>query len=115
MTFCNSFVAGGAVARAHPDSVGLNPGWRKGVALLYTARLWVEGVSVAEIEEVRRGVAEDVRALDQISSDSATYMNEVGILFSFWSWSRLVYNFYHRRLCMNLILKSRSLVLITTN
>lgn len=110
MTEKDSFVAGGAVARAQPDSVGLNPGWRRGVALLYTAWIWDEGASVEVIEEAQRGVVRDVEALDWVSPDSATYMNEVRILsFFFFADLGLFLTIHCRRLYMNLISKIRSL------
>jgi hypothetical protein len=57
--------------------VALNPGWRKAVALVYTTGSWVPGASAEEVHAARQGVANDVRSLDPISPDSATYMNEV--------------------------------------
>lgn len=76
---CISFVAGGAVARADPDSVALHPGWRKAVALAYTARSWEEGASGEVVRQTHQQIAQDVRRLEPISPDSATYMNEVSI------------------------------------
>lgn len=74
-----SSVAGGAVARADPDSVALHPGWRKAVALTTTISAWVEGDSGEVIRQARERDAQLVRWLEPISPDSATYMNEVSI------------------------------------
>ncbi|KXN83406.1 6-hydroxy-D-nicotine oxidase [Leucoagaricus sp. SymC.cos] len=74
-----NFVAGGAVSRVDPDSVGLNPGWRKAVALVYTAEGWNEGASSGEIQQARQRVAAAVPRLDPISPDSATYQNEASL------------------------------------
>ncbi|KAF7777755.1 CAZyme family AA7 [Agaricus bisporus var. burnettii] len=74
-----NFVAGGAVGLAEPDSVALNPGWRKAVAHVYTSGNWEEGTSAETIKEIQRGVARHVRALDPISPDSTTYMNEASL------------------------------------
>ncbi|KXN89767.1 hypothetical protein AN958_05307 [Leucoagaricus sp. SymC.cos] len=74
-----NFVAGGAVARANPDSVALNPGWRQAVALVYTADGWNPGDSGEIVRQARQRVAEYVRLLDPISPASATYMNEASL------------------------------------
>ncbi|KAJ3569435.1 hypothetical protein NP233_g5042 [Leucocoprinus birnbaumii] len=74
-----NFVAGGAVARANPDSVALNPGWRKAVAMAYTADGWEDGASGEVVRAARQRVAEYVRRLDPISPDSTTYMNEASL------------------------------------
>ncbi|KAJ3570977.1 hypothetical protein NP233_g4058 [Leucocoprinus birnbaumii] len=74
-----NFVAGGAVARANPDSVALNPGWRKAVAMAYTADGWEDGATGEVVRAARQRVAEYVRRLDPISPDSTTYMNEASL------------------------------------
>ncbi|EKM83321.1 hypothetical protein AGABI1DRAFT_69619 [Agaricus bisporus var. burnettii JB137-S8] len=73
------FVTGGAVGRVEPDSVALNPGWRKAVALVRTAGSWEEGTSAKAINRIQQGLAQDVTALDHISPDLATYMNEASL------------------------------------
>ncbi|KAF9448105.1 FAD-binding domain-containing protein [Macrolepiota fuliginosa MF-IS2] len=72
-------VAGGVVGRADPDSVGLNPGWRKAAALAVTVETWKEGASSSVVFEARQRIAEYVRRLEPISPDSATYMNEASL------------------------------------
>jgi len=74
-----NFVAGGAVARADPDSVALHPGWRQALALAYTVGSWEGGASGEVIRQVRQQVARDVRRLEPISPGSATYMNEASL------------------------------------
>ncbi|KAF9450811.1 FAD-binding domain-containing protein [Macrolepiota fuliginosa MF-IS2] len=74
-----NFVAGGAVARADPDSVGLHPGWRKAVAHVWTSEGWEAGDSGDVVRQARQRVAREVRRLEPISPDSATYMNEASL------------------------------------
>jgi len=74
-----SFVAGGTVARADPDSVALHPGWRQAVALVDTSRSWQDGASGEVIRQIRQQIAQDVRRLEPISPGSATYMNEASL------------------------------------
>lgn len=74
-----NFVAGGAVARADPESVALNPGWRKAVAHAYTADGWDSGASGEVVRQVRQRIAEAVKRLEPISPNSATYMNEASL------------------------------------
>ncbi|KAF9448149.1 hypothetical protein P691DRAFT_792871 [Macrolepiota fuliginosa MF-IS2] len=77
MTF--NLLAGGAVARVDPDSVGLNPGWRKATAFALTFETWEEGAPSDVVFQARQRVAEYVRRLEPISPDSATYMNEASL------------------------------------
>jgi hypothetical protein len=65
------------VARADPESVALNPGWRKAVAHVYVGEGWNPGDSGDIVRQARQRIARDVTLLDPISPDSATYMNEV--------------------------------------
>jgi len=78
-TISFGLIAGGAVARVDPDSVGLNPGWRKATAFAFTVETWEEGAPSDVVFQARQRIAEYVRRLEPISPGSATYMNEASL------------------------------------
>jgi len=60
-----------------PDSMGLNPVWRKSLALtaLYTS--WRDGANLTEIEAARQLLIQDMKILEGIAPESGAYFNEV--------------------------------------
>ena len=74
-----SIVAGGQVSRVDSDSMGLNPVWRNGLALVYLSRTWQEGATLTEIEATRQLLIEDMRILEGIAPESGAYLNEVRV------------------------------------
>jgi hypothetical protein len=75
-----SFIAGGTVSRANPESTGLNPAWRETIGQLVTGIGWPEGTPTSEIDDLRKGAAAELASLDTVSADSGTYFNEVSSL-----------------------------------
>jgi hypothetical protein len=61
-----------------PDSAGVNPAWRESIGLLMSGISWDEGTTTAVINRLRQGATSDLEALDTVSADSGTYLNEVG-------------------------------------
>lgn len=73
----HSQVAGGAVSRIDPDSVGLNPAWRTAISHVIAVGVWPDGTNVKGINEVRAALKGDLKILASIAGDAA-YFNEVG-------------------------------------
>ncbi|EAU82222.2 FAD binding domain-containing protein [Coprinopsis cinerea okayama7 len=67
--------AGGAVSKVDPESVALNPAWRRAAAQLYLAEPLAE-LDLNAIEVVRQRLINGTRIIDPISVDSAAYFNE---------------------------------------
>ena len=77
--FPRSLVAGGQVSRVDPDSMGLNPAWRKSLALTTLYTTWQDGANLTEIEDVRQLLIEDMKILEGIAPESGAYLNEVRV------------------------------------
>ncbi|CAE6478775.1 unnamed protein product, partial [Rhizoctonia solani] len=71
-------VGGGAVNDFDPDSVGLNPQWRKDALLHWTfSSGWNDKTSNELIEQIKRGVTNVTQQLGALSGlDEAAYFNE---------------------------------------
>jgi len=93
--FSCSLVAGGQVSRVGPDSMGLNPAWRKSLALTALYTTWQDGANLTEIEATRQLLIEDTKILEGIAPDSGAYFNEVRVprLFTALRLSYLFENF----------------------
>ena len=74
-----SVVAGGQVSRVGPDSTGLNPAWRKSLALAIIFTAWQDGANLTEIEATRQLLIEDMKILEGIAPESGAYLNEVRV------------------------------------
>jgi len=72
-----SSVAGGAVSRVDPDSTGLNPSWRKALSEVYITATWPEGSTVDFISQQVNQLKQGTFILDQLTTDSGSYLNEV--------------------------------------
>ena len=72
-----SSVAGGAVSRVDPDSAGLNPSWRKALSEVYIVASWSEGSTADFISQQIDGLKQSTLVLDQLTTDSGSYLNEV--------------------------------------
>ena len=70
-------VAGGVVADVDPDSVGLNPAWRKAGVHVTLSGTWPDGATAAEIDDVRAAVDASNAQLRALAPDSGAYFNEV--------------------------------------
>ena len=73
----SSFVAGGKVSEINPDSVGVNPAWRKAMIHATFGVTWPEGTSFREIEDMVSGVRQGEHQLRELTPDSGAYFNEV--------------------------------------
>ena len=72
-----SSVAGGAVSRMDPDSTGLNPSWRKALSEVYITTSWPEGSTTDFIFQQTDAMMQSTLILDQLTTDSGSYLNEV--------------------------------------
>jgi len=75
--FPRSLVAGGQVSRVDPESTGLNPAWRKSLALASIGTTWQEGANLTEIQAARRLLIQDMKILEGLAPESGAYLNEV--------------------------------------
>ena len=74
-----SSVAGGAVSRAHPDAAGLNPAWRNAISEVVIAAATPDSSATdffLKIDYMKRSTL----ILDELTTDSASYVNEVNKL-----------------------------------
>ena len=80
-------VVGGAVAQPDPESMGLNPAWRKALAHVYIDITWDDGSPTEVINKQIQEMIDRTKILDKLSVDSGSYINEVCIsrIFSFCS------------------------------
>ena len=62
-----------------PDSVGLNPAWRKSLVYTVLGTTWPEGANLTEIEAARQVLIQDMKTLEGIAPESGAYLNEVRI------------------------------------
>ncbi|KAJ3505295.1 hypothetical protein NLJ89_g7493 [Agrocybe chaxingu] len=69
-------VAGGAVSEVDPSSMGVLPAWRTAVAELYNTVAWPEGSPNSVIQEQVQALERNTEILNEITPDSASYMNE---------------------------------------
>lgn len=72
-------VGGGAVSQVNPETAGLHPSWREAFGVIESTIAWEEGTPAAEINRLRQIAAVDLEALDTISPDSGTYLNEASL------------------------------------
>jgi len=72
-----SSVAGGAVSRVDPDSTGLNPSWRKALSQVFISASWPEGSTADFISQQINRFKQSTLILDQLTTDSGSYLNEV--------------------------------------
>ena len=75
--FYFSSVAGGAVSRVNPDSTGLNPSWRTALSEVYIATSWPDGSTADFISQQISQLKQSTLILDQLITDSGSYLNEV--------------------------------------
>jgi len=69
-------VAGGKVAEADPDSVGLNPAWRKALVSINWGATWDDGTDAQEITSLLNTVKEQEASIRALMPDSGCYFNE---------------------------------------
>ena len=74
-----SLVGGGAVAKADPSSVGVNPAWRKALLHVIYGVFWPEGASSSSIAQGRAQLKNYTEVLNQLAPSSGAYFNEVTI------------------------------------
>ncbi|KAF8884746.1 hypothetical protein CPB84DRAFT_1816937 [Gymnopilus junonius] len=74
-----SSVAGGAVSRVDPSSTGLNPSWRGALSEVYITETWPEGSSAATIAQHVESLKKDTDIIDQLTTDSGSYLNEASL------------------------------------
>ncbi|KAG7095768.1 hypothetical protein E1B28_006473 [Marasmius oreades] len=72
-------VAGGVVSSVNPDSVGVNPAWRDGLALGIGGGGWKEGATVAEIQAQKQRAKDCLSILENLHPGGGTYFNEASL------------------------------------
>jgi len=72
-----SSVAGGAVSRVDPDSTGVNPSWRSALSHITVGMSWDEGSTADFISQQIDQLKQSTLTLDQLTTDSGSYLNEV--------------------------------------
>ena len=75
--FIFSSVGGGAVSRVDPDSTGLHPSWRSALSEVVTETTWPAECSTTEFSQQIDRLKQSTLILDQLTIDSASYLNEV--------------------------------------
>lgn len=75
------------------DSTGLNPSWRKALSEVYIVASWPEGSTADFIFQQIDELKQSTLVLDQLTTDSGSYLNEVKKLF-FLNNKRTDYVFY---------------------
>jgi hypothetical protein len=65
------------VSRIDPDSTGLNPSWRKALSEVYITATWPEGSTANFIFQQIDEFKQSTLILDQLTTDSGSYLNEV--------------------------------------
>ena len=78
-------MAGGAVAKADPDSTGLNPAWRKTLGEVYVTVGWPAGSPNSVVNLAVESLKNNTEIIDRLSVDSASYLNEVRFLRYFFA------------------------------
>ena len=92
-----SSIAGGAVSRAHPDSAGLNPAWRNAISEIVIAAATSDSPAADFFVKVDY-MKQSTLILDQLTTDSASYLNEVNTKFNFVIpsiYKKLISTFLH--------------------
>ncbi|KAK7060233.1 hypothetical protein VNI00_000998 [Paramarasmius palmivorus] len=77
--FATNHVAGGAVSRVDPDSVGLNPAWRNAATLVIVGDSWEDGTSAEEIQNIKEKLKGYNDILESLQPGSGTYFNEASL------------------------------------
>ena len=77
MVLLRSLIAGGAVAKADPNSTGLNPAWRKALIHTILGTAWDEGASSSVIEQQRDTLKRYTSVLNDLVPHAGAYLNEV--------------------------------------
>ncbi|KAF9467719.1 hypothetical protein BDZ94DRAFT_980884 [Collybia nuda] len=73
------FVAGGTVSKVDPESMGLNPAWRKALAHVILQVSWEEGQPISEIRKVEQQIRDGTMILDSVAPESGAYFNEASL------------------------------------
>ena len=71
------------MSRIDPDSTGLNPSWRKALSEVYISASWPEGSTADFILQQIDELKQSTLILDQLTTDSGSYLNEVFFFFFF--------------------------------
>jgi len=80
------------VSEIDPDSVGVNPAWRKAVVHAAFGVSWPEGTSSRKIQEMVADVKQVDSQLRELTPSSGAYFNEVQYDFFWHHHSRPYYS-----------------------
>ena len=69
------------MSRPDPDSMALHPAWRQAVTHAWIGTGWNDGDDLATINAAIGQLKRETLILDQVTTDSASYLNEVGASF----------------------------------
>ena len=65
------------MSRVDPDSTGLNPSWRNAISEVFVSVFWREGSTSDFIFQKIDQLKQSTLILDQLTTDSGSYLNEV--------------------------------------
>lgn len=83
LSIYDSLVAGGAVSKVDPDSVGLNPAWRNALGHVALGSSWPEGTNATAIRQIEDTLKGYLGVLEElVGPDGGAYFNEVSLLIS---------------------------------
>ncbi|KIJ61684.1 hypothetical protein HYDPIDRAFT_115467 [Hydnomerulius pinastri MD-312] len=72
-------VAGGKVSEIDPDSVGLNPAWRKALLHVTFGQTWPEGAAADDIDSAIDLIKQGLKSVHKLAPDSGAYFNEASL------------------------------------
>jgi len=73
-------VAGGAVSKVDPDSVGLNPAWRNALGHVALGSSWPEGTNATAIRQIEDTLKGYLGVLEElVGPDGGAYFNEASL------------------------------------
>ncbi|KAH7907437.1 hypothetical protein BJ138DRAFT_1160149 [Hygrophoropsis aurantiaca] len=82
-----NFVAGGEVSKINPDSVGVNPAWRKAIIHATFGFNWPFGATSQEIDALVTQLKAEESALHDLTPQSGAYFNEASLYEEDWQYT----------------------------
>ncbi|KAH7921690.1 FAD-binding domain-containing protein [Leucogyrophana mollusca] len=82
-----NFVAGGEVSKIDPNSVGVNPAWRKAIIHVIFGFNWPFGATSEEIDGLVEVLKAEEKALHDLTPESGAYFNEASLYEEDWQYT----------------------------
>ncbi|KAH7930955.1 FAD-binding domain-containing protein [Leucogyrophana mollusca] len=74
-----NFVGGGQMAKINPDSVGVNPAWRRTLVHITFGTGWQDGSTVEEIQQNIGALKAKIKRIRDLTPFSGAYFNEASL------------------------------------